>query len=124
MRINPILWALVATSCWAGCGHTQSRGSVLAKVDEHEARVSMGTSDVKPGDRVRLFKNVCPASAGAAGTDSACERVEIGEGTVERVFDERSSLVRVDPGVAFDAGTVVEADAPAAAPVREQRQRW
>lgn len=93
------------------------------KVDDDEAHVCMGDKEVKAGDRVVLFKNVCyrggrrvaevyqrlraPVSPPSASS-AYCEKVRVGEGTVTRTFNEHYSLVKVDPGVPFEEGTIVE----------------
>lgn len=93
-----------------GCAHNTMRGSVAMKEDNSEAHVCLGKNEVKAGDRVTLFKNDCKAVAGGgeADTSGSCEKVRIGEGTVERTLNEHYSIVKVDPGVKFQEGTIVE----------------
>jgi hypothetical protein len=81
------------------------------KGDDGEAHVCMGDKEVKAGDRVALFKNVCTGRAGGGkgGTGNrSCQKVKLGEGTVERTLNEHYSVVKVDSGVQFEEGTVVE----------------
>ena len=97
---------------FVGCAHTTMRGSVAMKAGDHEAHICMGDKEVKAGDRVALFKNVCTGAArGGAkggGLNGVCEMMRIGEGTVESTFNEHYSLLKVDPGVDFEEGTIVE----------------
>ena len=80
------------------------------KASDDEAHVCMGEKEVKAGDRVTLFKNVCSnaKARGLSGGDGTCEKVKLGNGTVERALNEHYSVVKVDPGVQFAEGTIVE----------------
>jgi hypothetical protein len=109
MRIKNLVTStllLVAT----GCAHGTMRGSVAMKASNDEAHVCLGNNEVKAGDRVTLFKNVCTRNQGDAQIESfqSCEKVRLGSGTVERILNEHYSLVKVDQGVSFEEGTVVE----------------
>lgn len=104
---------LVSVLGLAGCAHSTMRGSVAMKGDDQEAHVCMGDKEVKAGDRVILYKNVCtPRGSGGARGDrgpiDVCKKVRLGEGEVLRTLNEHYSLVKVDPGVPFEEGTVVE----------------
>lgn len=95
----------------AGCAHHSTmRGTVAMKVSDDEAHVCMGDNEVKAGDKVALFKNVCKGtSSGRQAADNrTCEKKKIGDGEVTRTLNEHYSVVKVTPGVAFDEGTVVE----------------
>ena len=92
----------------AGCAHSTMRGSVAMKGDDNEAHVCLGENEVKAGDRVALFKNQCARGGGKVGALDACHKVKIGEGKVIRTLNEHYSIVKVDPGVDFQEGTIVE----------------
>lgn len=103
--------ALAVLFALAGCSHALMRGTVAMKVSDEEAHVCMGDNEVKAGDKVTLYKNVCTPTRMAgreADGSAACKKVRSGEGFVERTFNEHYSLVKVDPGVQFEEGTVVE----------------
>ncbi|PWU18872.1 MAG: hypothetical protein C5B49_06570 [Bdellovibrio sp.] len=94
-----------------GCAHTAMRGSVAMKTSDNEAHVCMGEGEVKPGDRVRLFKNVCHSkgpSGAYSGAGAGCEKKEIGEGTVKEILNQHYSLVKFDQGIQVEEGTFVE----------------
>lgn len=95
-----------------GCAHSaHTRGSVALKHSAQEADVCLGKNEVKPGDKVALFKNECkPRNKGGrdGGETSSCTKVRLGEGEVAQVLDEHYSTIRVSPGVAFGEGTIVE----------------
>ena len=91
----------------AGCAHGLMRGSVAMKASDDEAHVCMGENEVKAGDKVALFKNVCSSGKTRQG-DGACKKVKLGDGTVERTLNEHYSIVKVNPGVQFEEGAIVE----------------
>jgi hypothetical protein len=80
------------------------------KVNDQEAHVCLGENDVKAGDKVTLYKNQCVGKGsgrydvGAGG----CTKVRLGEGTILRTLNEHYSIMKVDPQVAFEEGTIVE----------------
>ncbi len=83
------------------------------KVSDTEAHVCLGNNEVKPGDRVSLYKNVCRGGKGSArvadgGSAVGCEKVKLGEGQITRLLNEHYSVMEVAKGVNFDEGTVVE----------------
>ena len=90
-----------------GCAHTAMRGSVAMKGDNQEAHVCLGDNEVKVGDRVSLYKNQCNGRGGKAG-DIVCQKIPLGGGEVTRLLNRHYSVVKVDPGVLFEEGTVVE----------------
>ena len=100
--------AVISTLSLFGCAHSIMRGSVAMKASDNEAHVCLGDKEVKAGDRVALFKNQCTRSGGKVGASDPCHKVRTGEGTVERTLNEHYSLVKVDPGVTFEEGTIVE----------------
>ncbi len=102
------IFPFLALITLAGCAsHGTMRGSVVMKADDGEAHVCLGEGEVKAGDRVALFKNVCKSS-GSKAQGQVCEKVKVGNGVVERTLNEHYSVVRVDPGVVFEEGTTVE----------------
>lgn len=104
------VFGLAALVTLAGCAHGTMRGSVAMKASESEAHVCMGDKDIKAGDKVALFKNECTGGgrAGERGNSKSCKKVRIGGGIVERTLNEHYSVVKVDPGVQFEEGAIVE----------------
>ncbi len=70
------------------------------KVSDTEAHVCLGDGEVKPGDKVTLFRNDCLGKGG-------CKKVPAGEGVVSRLLNEHYSVVEVTKG-SFQEGTIVE----------------
>lgn len=102
---------LLLLTSLAGCAHSSMRGSVAMKASDREAHVCLGDNEVKTGDKVALFRNVCPSKSGilsAEGGTVSCRKERIGAGEVIRTLNEHYSVVRVDSGVTFDEGTLVE----------------
>jgi hypothetical protein len=76
-----------------------------------EADVCLGKDEVKPGDKVALFKNECKSRTGSnkeGGESSSCTKLKLGEGRVSQVLDEHYSTIQVDFGVSIAEGTIVE----------------
>lgn len=112
MKVLKVL-SLATMFALVGCAHSTMRGSVAMKASGDEAHVCMGDNEVKAGDKVALFKNVCTGagSGGRSGDRSdsrSCKKVKLGDGVVERTLNEHYSVVKVDSGVQFEEGTVVE----------------
>ena len=95
-----------------GCAHSaHTRGSVALKHSAQEADVCLGKNEVKPGDKVALFKSECKSKTRvgrADGSTSVCTKVKLGDGEVAQVLDEHYSTIRVNSGVSFEEGTIVE----------------
>ncbi len=101
----------------SGCAHSVMRGSVAMKTSESEAHVCLGKGDVSVGDRVTLFQNICTnkgtgnrgTSLGYTGaTGSSCEKKEVGKGSIQEILNQHYSVVKFDPGVKFEEGSIVE----------------
>jgi hypothetical protein len=97
---------LLVAAALTGCAHGVMRGSVAMKAANNEAHVCLGDGEVKVGDRVKFFKSECNAEGGLAGF--SCKKIERGGGTVLQTLNEHYSIVKVDEGVAFEEGTIVE----------------
>lgn len=101
------IFAAVAVAL-SGCAHGTMRGTVAMKVSDSEAHVCLGDNEVKAGDKVALFRNECVGRGQREGSAGNCRLVRLGEGRVEKTLNEHYSVVRVNPGVAFSEGTLVE----------------
>lgn len=91
-----------------GCAHAAMRGGVAMKTSDTEAHVCLGDNEVNVGDRVFVFQNDCPGRKSTGPGQLPCQKVQTGEGTVTKLLNEHYSVVRFDPGVAFNEGTFVE----------------
>jgi hypothetical protein len=81
------------------------------KVSDTEAHVCMGKGEVKEGDRVRLYRNVCSAELESSFPTAvaACHREPEGTGQVAKVLNDHYSVVRFPPGTSMHEGDTVEA---------------
>lgn len=113
MKLNLFL-ATLTTLVLASCAHqhTMMRGSVAMKTGADTAHVCLGNNEVKEGDRIVAFKNVCKTNPNDLATrshlKSYCKKEKLGEGTVTGIINEHYSEVKFDKGVEFQEGTIVE----------------
>ena len=107
MKILNQFWC-VSLILLAGCAHSTMRGTVAMKVNDEEGHVCMGDGEVKVGDRVAIFKSICNPLRATQGGTGGCLKEKLGEGTVVRTLNEHYSVVKVNPGVTFEEGAIVE----------------
>ena len=111
MRTKNLLITLAFAIGFSGCAHSLMRGTVAMKISDDEAHVCLGQGEVKTGDRVNIFKNVCTSKGGGNlinETAGTCEIKQLGMGTVKDILNDHYSVVKFDPGVLFEEGTLVE----------------
>jgi hypothetical protein len=103
------LGVLILSSC---ASHSTMRGSVAMKTGEDTAHVCLGDGEIRQGDKVIAYKNVCTNNNLERNTRShlsvSCKKEKIGEGSVLNVINEHYSEVKFDAGVPFTEGTIVE----------------
>lgn len=93
----------------AGCAHSTMRGSVAMKINDREAHVCMGNNEAKIGDKVTLYRNVCPGKGGReGGSIGICRKETLGTGSVTELLNEHYSVVKFDSKVDFNESTFVE----------------
>jgi hypothetical protein len=106
LPVTPILIGALT-----GCA-TMSHGTIAERIGKDEAQVYLGRSDgIAAGDRVALYRQDCLEEMGSNVMfmeDTHCDRIHVGDGTVEEVLDDHTSRIKADPGVKFGYGTVVE----------------
>lgn len=108
MNLKHLFAAALMATTMTGCAHQTMRGSVAMKTSEREAHVCMDNSEVKPGDKVKLYANRCTPKQAAKGASPTCEKVYLGNGVVTQNLNEHYSAVTFDEGVKFEEGTFVE----------------
>ena len=104
-RIFTLGLAIVALS---GCAHSFMRGTVAMKLDNKKAHVCLGNKDVKVGDKVAFFRNLCTTRADREYADLHCEIKKIGTGSVTKLLNAHYSEVQTDGSFKFSEGTLVE----------------
>jgi hypothetical protein len=105
MKLSFLSFGLLALL--VGCAHSTMRGTVAMKVTDEELHVCMGEKEVKAGDHVAFFFNQC-RPGGKETRNDICTKIKLGEGEVVRTLNEHYSVVRPNPGVKVQEGTVVE----------------
>jgi hypothetical protein len=98
----------VAVANLTGCTHYLMRGSVVEKESADEAQVCLGDHEVQVGDKVTLYKAVCKSNYVGKANISRCYKERVGAGTITSTLNEHMSIIKVDPGVEFKEGTIVE----------------
>lgn len=102
---------LVATL--VGCAHGHSRGTVVFKDNEKEGHVCIGHDEVKPGDIVKVYKNICKSNVvngGERGIRRAatCEKQFKGEGKIEDFSNEHFAKIQALGDLNLEQGLIVE----------------
>ena len=57
----------IALGFLSACAHTTMRGSVAMKINDREAHVCMNHNEVKVGDKVTLYRNLCSPKGKSGG---------------------------------------------------------
>lgn len=93
----------------SGCAHT-NKETVAMKVSGREAHVTLGQGEVTPGDRISFYRKKCspaPPELRGVETDPVCEKIKIGEGTVNETLGKDYSKVTIDDGTNVNEGDLV-----------------
>lgn len=102
---------LIMAICVTGCVPSRAPALVEMKINDREAHVSLGSNDVNVGDRVRLFRHVCPAGYGVVTQMEArvnCGKELVGEGVISEVLSARYSVARFSEGVRIEEEDIIE----------------
>ncbi len=112
MKSMKIFLSFLLIANLVGCAtHSTMRGSVAMKISDTEAHVCMGDKEVKVGDKVTAFQNVCnkeTSRLSRSGNYAQCQKVKIGSGVVTELINDHYSVVKFDNNVKFGEGTIVE----------------
>ena len=100
----------IAIVALTGCAtHSVMRGSVAMKVNDTEAHVCMNKDEIKAGDHLVLYKNVCEqVDKGKDRTSAVCKKVESGHGEITQILNDHYSAVKFPAGTKFSEGDIVE----------------
>lgn len=107
MKVSLALFS-IATMTLTGCATQLHRGVVAMKIDESTAHVGLNRNEVKIGDEVRLYSDVCTPKL--RGEKRTCSKKEKGHGKVSEVVNENYVTVKFEPTVEFKEGDFVEKD--------------
>ncbi len=94
----------------SGCAHTHSVQGPEQKSEIPEGvRVAIGSTEVKEGEKVNVFRSVCKTvSRTRGGTTNSCRDDKVGEALVLKVLDHDAAIVQPDQGVTMDTNMKVE----------------
>lgn len=108
--MKKFLFMGVVAAGLSGCAtHSVMRGSVAMKVSDTDAHVCMNRDEVKAGDHVVLYKNVCEqVDKGKDKVGAMCKKVEAGHGEITQILNDHYSAVKFPVGTKFSEGDVVE----------------
>jgi hypothetical protein len=108
LNISGLIFLAAAIS---GCATTH-RASIVMKMSESEAHISMGQGEVVVGDHVELYRNVCTKSGSpgerAGGGPKKCEKQLFGHGEISQLLGNDYAVVKFPAGIAFSEGDTVE----------------
>lgn len=113
MKLNLIL-AIFAASLLGGCTPSAHRGSVAMKLDDGLAHMCLGADEVKPGDSIKVLRNICtnnstPNSKGAIRTKGVqCELKLIGQGKITEILNNHYSVATIEAQGGYQEGDIVE----------------
>ena len=102
-----ILTAIFLTAC----ASTNDRGTVAMKLKDGTAHVCLGNNDVKVGDSVMFYNNVCTGiiTGGREGSyNRTCDLEEVGKGNVTRLLNKHYSVISTDQSFDITEGMLVQ----------------
>lgn len=111
--MKKVFLVLATAGVLVGCAHGHSRGTVVFKDNDKEGHVCIGHSEVKPGEIVKVFKNVCKSkevSGGERGPrrSSICEKQFVGEGKITEFSSEHFAKIEALGALNLEQGLIVE----------------
>lgn len=114
MKKKELFFGLVLALGAASCAHSgHNRGTVAIVHSKTEADVCIGSTEVKEGDPVSIYKSVCkrrnPSDVHPSrSTMVSCKKVKLGGAKVSRVLDEHYSTIEVSDGTPLAEGLIIE----------------
>jgi predicted house-cleaning NTP pyrophosphatase (Maf/HAM1 superfamily) len=105
------LTTIVILMTLTGCAHNFMRGTVAMKTGDKTAHVCLGNNDVKVGEKLNFYKNLCTdyAESGDRATGArSCEMKVLGTGIVTKILNSHYSEVMTEGGFKFSEGTLVQ----------------
>ncbi len=105
-----IILAALQFSCSAFHRHSIENLQPADKIPEG-VQVKIGSSEVKEGDRISIFRKVCkPRRAGhrPRGKMQTCSNKKVGEASVIKVLDHDSAIVQPDSGITIESTMLFE----------------
>ena len=94
----------------AACAPAVHRGLVAMKIDEEIAHVCVDKNEVKPGDRIVLYRNICDQFAPKDPRRINCTKHKIGDGLIIELLNEHYAIAKFPNETGFREGDMVERD--------------
>lgn len=110
-RIQFTLFMGLLSLALSGCATGVKRGIVAMKISDTEAHVGIGASEVKVGDHVELYSNVCTGGGGKRSDGAEprkCTKEARGHGKVKEILSRDYSVVEFPSGTTFSEGDTIE----------------
>ena len=108
--MKKILGIIILSTCISACSTSVHRGLVAMKINEEIAHVCVDKNEVRPGDQVVLFRNICNELAPKDPRRTSCEKKRIGTGTITELLNEHYAVAKFPSGTGFREGDMVERD--------------
>lgn len=102
---------VVILGLFSSCASKVKRGVVAMKISDTQAHVGIGGDELRVGDHVELYRNICKAAGRTQGIDSgpgACIKEARGHGEVLQTLSPDYSLVQFPSGTLFAEGDMIE----------------
>lgn len=105
-----LLSILIGVFGASGCAHIHPVQGAEQKSEIPEGvRVSIGSSEVKEGEKVDVLRPVCKkVRRPRGGSKNSCKDQKVGEARILKVLDHDSAIVEPDQGLTMDTGMKVE----------------
>lgn len=111
MKLSKIVLVFVVIALSA-CASGVKRGVVAMKITDTDAHVGVGQDEVKVGDHVELYRNVCTGTnsggRGDGGGTRSCKKESTGHGEVTQILNPDYSVVKFPKGTEFSEGDMIE----------------
>ncbi len=94
----------------SGCAHSHIVEAEPSRTERPEGiKANIGGKEVREGDRLRVFTNLCRKQSGPRGISrEVCRSSIIGEARVLKILDDDSSIVEPLNGLVMDSDMHVE----------------
>jgi len=97
----------------SSCAHQFMRGTVAMKTNNKTAHVCLGNNDVRIGEKLDFYKNICVGGGGGGSSregvgEGECSMRILGTGTVTKLLNSHYSEVKTDGSFAISEGTLVQ----------------
>lgn len=110
--MKSLLTLLTLALLLSSCAHNFMRGTVAMKTGKKTAHVCLGNNDVKKGDKLDFYSNICTGYSGGGrdegGDTRECEMRILGTGTVINLLNSHYSEVETDGSFKISEGTLVQ----------------